>query len=137
MAMFVRIHPKDKRTGHLVERYIYRGIKFEEKKGWYRVSDALASELKDMVQDPNAPVPVNVFQVATEEEAKALEQKDYERENPTRKISEAVEGAQTVPDKRLEPLPEKEGLDEDEDELEPEEEVEEVGDASDEDKLFS
>jgi len=101
MAMFVRIHPKDPRTGHLVERYVYRGFKFEVAKGWYRVPNNLAEELRDCVQDVNAPVPISVFQVATEDEAKKLEQLDYERANPEKKISEAISGAQSVPASRL------------------------------------
>jgi len=114
MPKFVRIHPKDPRRGFNIERYIYRGVKFETTRGWYEVSNAVAAQLAECVQDPNAPIPIPVFQVADKKGAVDIERKDYERLNPERKISEAISGAQTVTDVRFDPEaePEPEIIDE-------------------------
>jgi hypothetical protein len=96
--MYARINPPDPKRGHRCHRYVFRGFRYESEKGWYKVSDQLAAELKTLVEDTNAPIKVLVFQVATEAEAKELSLKDYEAANPERKITEAIAGAQTVPE---------------------------------------
>lgn len=93
---YVRIHPFDPRRGFKVKRYIVLGVRFEADKGWYEVPDDYIPELKSCVQDVSAPVPVPVFQVATKEEAMETARKEYEEQNPERKIEEAVKGAQSV-----------------------------------------
>jgi len=105
MQMVARIVPKDPRRGFKCERYVYRGFRFEASRGWYQVSNELAEELRKCVQDPNAPVFVPIFQVASEADAGKIEREDWEREHPERKITEAIKGAQIVPERRLVPLP--------------------------------
>lgn len=98
MDCFARVRPFDPRRGFLCKRYVFKGFKFEAEKGWYKVSESLAADLKKCTQNPNAADPKPVFEIATKEEAEKIAREEYERENPVRKIQEAIAGAQTVPD---------------------------------------
>ena len=44
-TLLVRLKPYDPRRGFVLRRYTYRGIKFHEERGWYRVDKAVAHEL--------------------------------------------------------------------------------------------
>jgi hypothetical protein len=103
---FIRIRPYDKRRGQLVQRYVYRGFRFEVARGWYQVEDHIAEELAGVLTFPDNPDSKPVFDVATKEEAEALSMREYEAAHPERKISEAIAGAQTVTEEKLgEPAP--------------------------------
>ena len=45
-TLLVRLKPYDPRRGFVLRRYTYRGIKFHEERGWYRVD-------KDVGRKPN------------------------------------------------------------------------------------
>lgn len=73
MANLVRIKPYSKARGHVLRRYTVYGIRFEEKRGWYKVNDQVASYLKTVhmrTNDPDSPL---AFNVCTEEEARRLD----------------------------------------------------------------
>ncbi len=75
-TLLVRLKPHDPRRGHKLRRYTYRGIKFQEERGWYRVDKDVADYLREMRQaatDEHAPL---AFDVCTADEAKALDSKE-------------------------------------------------------------
>ena len=41
-TVFVRLKPYDPRRGYVLRRYTYRGIKFQEERGWFRVPKDVA-----------------------------------------------------------------------------------------------
>lgn len=69
----VRIRPFNPRAGHKVKTYTLRGIKFNERRGWYRVPVALANYLETILQDPEDSYSKPVFDVCDDKEAKDLE----------------------------------------------------------------
>ncbi len=83
-TVLVRLKPYDPRRGYVLRRFTYQGIKFHEERGWYVVDKAVAEYLRKVPQrdtDPHSPL---AFDVATEEEAKALDARE-EHEGKTRK----------------------------------------------------
>lgn len=101
----VRLKPHDPRRGFVLRRYTYRGIKFHEERGWYRVEKAVADYLcriRQVAGDEHSPP---AFDVCTDEEAKALDARDKEGAVPRAaaaddiKVSEArAEGVVTTED---------------------------------------
>jgi len=73
MAKLVRLKPLDAKKGHLIHRYTAFSTTFEERKGWYRVSDEIATYLATVHQVPNDEDTPLAFDVCTEEEAKRIE----------------------------------------------------------------
>ena len=75
-TLLVRLKPHDPRRGYKLRRYTYRGIKFQEERGWYRVDKDVADYLREVRQvhsDEHAPL---AFDVCTADEAKALDSKE-------------------------------------------------------------
>jgi hypothetical protein len=73
MSKLVRLKPYDPKKGHIIQRYTAFSTQFEERKGWYRVSDGIADYLATVHQVPNDEDAAFAFDVCTEEEAKRLE----------------------------------------------------------------
>jgi hypothetical protein len=73
MAKLIRLKSLDAKKGHLIHRYTAFSTTFEEKKGWYRVSDEIAAYLATVHQVPNDEDTPLAFDVCTEEEAKRIE----------------------------------------------------------------
>ena len=104
-TLLVRLKPYDPRRGHRLRRYTYRGIKFQEERGWYRVDKTVADYLRQVRQvasDEHAPL---AFDVCTAEEAKSLDAKEKDASTPRKtadddiKLSEArTDGAVTTGD---------------------------------------
>ena len=104
-TMLVRLKPHDPRRGCVLRRFTYRGIKFHEERGWYRVENDVADYLRTVRQtfsDEHAPL---AFDVCTPEEAQALDSQEKEatvtRKTATDdiKVSEArARGAVTTED---------------------------------------
>lgn len=103
-TLLVRLKPHDPRRGCVLRRYTYRGIKFHEERGWYRVEKAVADYLRAIRQvagDEHSPP---AFDVCAADEAKALDARDKEGAVPRAaatddiKVSEAREGAVTTED---------------------------------------
>lgn len=90
---FVRLKPYNKRRGHLVRNYTFRGVRFNER--WKEVSAATAQELEELTQphDPEAELPL--FEIYTKDEALAVEER--ERDDGKR-VKVRVKDAEPVPD---------------------------------------
>jgi len=86
----VRIKRYDPRHGFVVRQYWYQGIKFLESEGWYVVSDQVAAYLKAHARqragDPQAP---EAFDICTEAEARAIDEKEVLDEQPRRPAEKA------------------------------------------------
>ncbi len=77
-TMLVRLKPFNKKKGHVLRRYTYRGIRFDVNRGWSRVERPVAQYLRDVRQvsgDQDSPP---AFDVCTESEARALDEKEAE-----------------------------------------------------------
>jgi hypothetical protein len=73
--LLVRLKPYDPRRGHVLRRFTYRGIKFHDERGWYRVDKEIAEYLRGVRQvqgDKHSPL---AFDVCTEAEARALDER--------------------------------------------------------------
>ncbi len=75
-TLLVRLKPYDPRRGHVLRRYTYAGIKFQEERAWYRVEKAVAEHLRSVRQVPSDEYAPLAFDVCTEVEARALEAKE-------------------------------------------------------------
>ena len=73
-TVFVRLKALDPRRGHVLKRYTYKGIKFLVEKGWYRVTPAVADYLESVHQSVYDEVSPLAFEVATEAEARAIDE---------------------------------------------------------------
>jgi len=104
-TLLVRLKPYDPRRGHRLRRFTYRGIKFQEERGWYRVDKTVADYLRQVRQvasDEHAPL---AFDVCTADEAKSLDAKEKDAATPRKtadddiKLSEArADGAVSTGD---------------------------------------
>lgn len=74
----VRLKPHDARRGHVLRRYTYRGIKFHEERGWYKVDKTVADYLRAVRQVPGDEHAPPAFDVCTEDEAKSLDAREKE-----------------------------------------------------------
>ncbi len=62
-TLLVRLKPYDPRRGFVLRRYTYRGIKFHEERGWYRVDKDVGEYLRSVRQvpgDEHAPLAFDV-----------------------------------------------------------------------------
>ena len=77
-TLLVRLKPHDARRGFVLRRYTYRGIKFHDERGWYRVAREVADYLRTVRQvadDEHSPL---AFDVCADDDAKALDAKEKE-----------------------------------------------------------
>ena len=72
-TLLVRLKPYDPRRGCVLRRYTYRGIKFHDERGWYRVDKEVADYLRGVRQVPGDAHAPLAFDVCTDDEAKALD----------------------------------------------------------------
>ncbi|MCG8419635.1 MAG: hypothetical protein MJE77_17015 [Proteobacteria bacterium] len=85
-TLLVRLKPYDPRRGYVIRRYTYRGIKFQQERGWYRVQKDVADYLRgvrQIAQDEHSPA---AFDVHSPEEAKVLDEREKEQ-NETRQAA--------------------------------------------------
>jgi hypothetical protein len=81
-TLWARLQPHNPKQGFCVMRYGYRGETYigGDRPNWYRIDDALADELRSLVQNESDPRSPNLFQVVTAEEKdriNAAEQQQY------------------------------------------------------------
>ena len=88
MPKLIRIKPYDPKRGHLVRRYTVFSIRFDESRGWYRVADDVADYLAKVHQRPHDEDSPLVFDVCTEDEAKALEEAERKKAEERAKAAE-------------------------------------------------
>lgn len=77
-TMYVRLKPYNPRRGNVLRRYTYRGIKFQEERGWFRVPKDVAEYLRAVHQVPGDEQSPLAFNVCSEAEAKNLDAKEEE-----------------------------------------------------------
>ena len=94
-TLLVRLKPYDPRRGYVLRRYTYRGIKFHEERGWYRIDEDVADYLRTVRQVPSDEHAPLAFDVHTEAEAKALEA-DEAAATTRKKASAPVEASSTT-----------------------------------------
>ena len=88
-SLLVRIKSRDPHRGQVLRRFVYRGIRFEEGKGWYQVAADVGEYLRGVRQrahDQHSPL---AFDVCTEAEAKALDEQESEQSKPVRPAERA------------------------------------------------
>jgi len=73
MAKLVRLKPYDRKRGHVIQRYTAFGVRFDEARGWYKVSDEVAAYLATVHQTPGDEDSPLAFDVCTQDEATAME----------------------------------------------------------------
>ncbi len=88
MAKLVRLKPYDPKRGHVLRRYTAFGIRFDESRGWYRVSDEVANYLAAVREQPGLDYTPLAFDVCTEEEALAVEARE-KKEQEERAVASA------------------------------------------------
>lgn len=76
MTMYARLKPFNERKGFRTKIYNYEGQKFLVEKGWYPVSEALADKLKELHQDHYDEESAKLFDVGSEEEIDAIDEKE-------------------------------------------------------------
>ena len=88
-TLLVRLKPFDPNRGFVLRRYTYRGIRFQEERGWYRVEKGVGEYLRTVRQsaDPHAS---QAFDVCAEEEAKTLEVRELAESNPRRSVTDEL-----------------------------------------------
>ncbi len=89
-TMLVRLKPYEARRGHVLRRFTYLGIKFQEERGWYRVEKAVAEYLRTVHQLPGDKHSPLAFDVCTEAEAKALEASEAEESKVKRSATDEL-----------------------------------------------
>jgi hypothetical protein len=72
-TLLVRLKSYDPRRGHVLRRYTYAGIKFQDDRGWYRVEKPVAEYLRKVREVAGDPYSPSAFDVCTEAEAQALD----------------------------------------------------------------
>ncbi|MBU8900796.1 hypothetical protein KRR26_34850 [Corallococcus sp. M34] len=89
-TLLVRLKAYDARRGHVLRRYTYAGIKFQEERGWYRVVKPVADYLRTVHQLPSDTYSPLAFDVCTEAEAKALDATEADEAKTKRSASDEL-----------------------------------------------
>jgi hypothetical protein len=72
----VRLKSYDPKRGFMLRRLTVRGVTFKAGAGWYRVRSEIATYLEGVTQRPRDEHSPNAFDVKSETEARALEEKE-------------------------------------------------------------
>lgn len=91
MSKLVRLKPHAPKRGHFLRQYTYgpTRTKFEEKRGWYKVDDVVATYLKTVKQRESDPMSPLAFDVCTPAEAAAIDRAERRKDNERRTAAEA------------------------------------------------
>jgi hypothetical protein len=88
MAKLIRLKPFDAKKGHVILRYTAYGSTFEASKGWYRVSDRVASYLATVHQEPNDEDSPLAFDVCSKEEAERIDEAEQKKADERARATE-------------------------------------------------
>jgi hypothetical protein len=83
-TLLVRLKPYDPRRGFVLRRFTFKGVKFHEERGWYRVPKPLADYLSGVKQVDSDLYSPLAFDIASDDEAKAVDARE-ESDSKTRK----------------------------------------------------
>jgi len=86
----VRLKPHNPRRGHVLRRYTYRSIKFQEDRGWYRVDRKIAEYLRGVRQVAGNEHSPLAFDVCTPQEARAIDAREQEAAHPRKAADEDI-----------------------------------------------
>ena len=86
----VRLKTVDKRRGHVLRRFTYRGITFVAGVGWYRVERSMAEQLAEVRQIESDPHSPRAFDVATDAEAQLIDESEAKEAQAVRKATDAL-----------------------------------------------
>lgn len=100
-TMLIRLKPFNRKKGHVLRRYTYRGLRFQESRGWTRVRQDIADYLEKVHQIPGDEDSPLAFDVHSESEAKAVDKKEAE----DARARTPAESATEVAEARDEPEP--------------------------------
>lgn len=89
-TFLIRLKAYDARRGHVLRRYTYAGIKFQEERGWYRVEKPVADYLRTVRQLPSDAYSPLAFDVCTEAEAKVLDAAEADEAKVKRSASDEL-----------------------------------------------
>lgn len=107
-SLLARLKSRDPQRGHVLRRFVYRGIRFEQGKGWYRVSPEVGEYLRTVRQRALDAHSLPAFDVCTDAEAKAIDEREVEEAKPARPADRAKE---TVARETPPPIPDDAGDD--------------------------
>jgi len=99
-TMLVRLKPFNKKKGHVLRRYTYRGIRFQESRGWTRVRQEIADYLGKVHQIPGDVDSPLAFDVHSATEAKAIDEqeaKDAQAKTPAEQATDVAEARAEEP----------------------------------------
>ncbi len=88
-SLLARLKTRDPQRGHVLRRFVYRGIRFEEGKGWYLVSAEVGEHLRTVRQRAHDLHSLPAFDVCTEAEAKTIDEREVEESKPARPADRA------------------------------------------------
>ena len=75
----VRLKPYAPKKGNFLRRYTAFSVRFDESRGWYRVTDEVAEYLKGVHQISGDEDSVLAFDVCTEAEGKAIDEAEKKK----------------------------------------------------------
>lgn len=93
--MLVRLKRHNPARNHVLRRYTYRGIRFQEDRGWYRVAKEIAEYLTGVHQTPGDTNTPLAFDVCTAAEAAALDERERRSKDSRTLADEPIEATQT------------------------------------------
>lgn len=88
-TMMVRLQPYNPRAGRVRKRFGFAGIVFEAGTGWYAVDRDVAEHLGGVRQRDGDEHSAPAFDVATEEEARKLDDREQIKAKAQRPVDEA------------------------------------------------
>lgn len=94
-TMLVRIKPLAPKNRCVLQRYTAFSIRFDVERGWYRVPKHIADYLATVKQIDGDPTSPDAFDVCTEAEARAIEERD---KRAKRRLAEADDPNETAYD---------------------------------------
>lgn len=78
-TILARIKPHNPRAGLTVKSYTYKGHRFREESGWYKIPADLGEDLRTLVADESDPYSPFLFDVLSEAEAQKVEELEHKR----------------------------------------------------------
>lgn len=76
--ILVRLKPHNPKAGQVLRRYTYKGVRFDEANGWYRVTEEVArylSQVRNSESDQQSPF---AFDVMSEEQANEMAEREHQ-----------------------------------------------------------
>jgi hypothetical protein len=89
MSKYVRLKRRDPKHGVVLRQYVYQGIRFLESEGWYVVEEEVADYLRKARQKATDPQSPEAFDICTEKEARAIDEKENLESKPRRPADQA------------------------------------------------